>query len=131
MWQEMDGALRVFEMYAARAFLSVVLANDRVNIQTPVKLHILTQDKGRKRLERIVKRSWEMRREGESHGEREEGEGERERSQEIKGDGKIERLWILDFNPRRWIMRSVRGWRKDVEKKKEARRRSHLTRRTI
>lgn len=77
MWQEMDGALRVFEMYAARAFLSVVLANDRVNIQTPVKPHILTQDKGRKRLERIVKRSWEKRRGGESHGEREEGGGER------------------------------------------------------
>lgn len=88
MWQEMDGALRVFEMYAARAFLSVVLANDRVNIQTPVKPHILTQDKGRERLERIVKRSWEKGREGESHGEREEGGGER--SQEIKGDGKIE-----------------------------------------
>jgi len=53
-------------MYAARAFLSVVLANDRVNIQTSVKLHVLsTRSKGRDRLERIVKRSWEKRREEE------------------------------------------------------------------
>jgi len=64
--------LRVFEMYAARAFLSVVLANDRVNIQTSVKLHILsTRGKGRDRLERIVKRSWEKRRERERERERE------------------------------------------------------------
>lgn len=93
MWQEMDGALRVFEMYAARAFLSVVLANDRVNIQTPVKPRILTQDKGRKRLERIVKRSWEKRREGESHGEREEeGGGEKPRNK-----GRRKDRVIVDF----------------------------------
>lgn len=93
MWQEMDGALRVFEMYAARAFLSVVLANDRVNIQTPVKPHILTQDKGRERLERIVKRSWEKRREGESHGEREEGGGR----EKPRNKGRRKDRVIVDF----------------------------------
>lgn len=89
----MDGALRVFEMYAARAFLSVVLANDRVNIQTPVKPHILTQDKGRKRLERIVKRSWEKRREGERHGEREEGGGR----EKPRNKGRRKDRVIVDF----------------------------------
>lgn len=70
-WQEMDGTLRAFEMYAAKVFLSVVLANDRVNIQTPVKPHTLST-RGRERLERIrgVKRSWEKRREGEPRGAR-------------------------------------------------------------
>lgn len=92
MWQEMDGALRVFEMYAARAFLSVVLANDRVNIQTPVKPHILTQDKGKGKIRKNSKTFLgKAKRRREPHGEREErGGGERERSQEIKGDGKIE-----------------------------------------
>jgi len=71
----MDGTLRVFEMYAARAFLSVVLANDRVNIQTPVKPHIQsTRGKGRKRLERLVIRSWEKRKEEESRIRREQEE---------------------------------------------------------